>query len=265
MREIFEPVIRRPRTSIHSGHQDYDILIHLKGMIAFDPSSYMQALKELGDNGIPLLAVERTAWQQLWVQWVNIEDLSWHFLEHEDRLMRTVGLLEQRERRILECAAKVCPLFVDFPDNITAQMIGPDKFRRFCLPFYRELAGRLAESGGVACCHMDGNLKPLWELIGESGLRALDSLSPPPDNDTSVGEACRLWPAMRILINFPSSVHLMDPERIRMHTREILKQGGDTGRLSIDISENVPPTAWRTSLPVIAEEIAAHGTPAVWR
>ena len=50
-----------------------------------------------------------------------------------------------------------------------------------------------------------------------------------------------------------------------MHTREILSQGGNTGRLSIDLSENVPPNVWRTSLPAIAAEIEAFGTPAVYR
>jgi hypothetical protein len=40
--------------------------------------------------------------------------------------------------------------------------------------------------------HMDGDLKPLWEAIGESGIRGIDSFSPPPDNDTPVGKALQL-------------------------------------------------------------------------
>jgi hypothetical protein len=267
--KFYEPVYNSAATAKHfvQDIQDYDIVdAYLEdSAIVFDPSSYRKALKELGENGLPLLAVDRTAWQQLWVQWVGIEDLSYHFAEHEDRLMRTVGLLEKRERAIMDCACKMCPEFVDIPDNITASMIGPEKFQRFCIPIYRELSERLAETGALAFCHMDGNLKPLWDKIGQSGLGGLDSMSPPPDNDTSVGEAHAMWPNMRICINFPSSVHLMAPERIRKHTREILSQGGNTGRLSIDLSENVPPTVWRTSLPVIADEIEDFGTPALYR
>lgn len=267
--KFFEPVYNSAATTKHfvQDIKDYDALdAYLEDCtIVFDPSPYMKALRELGENGLPLLAVDRTAWQQLWVQWVNIEELSYHFAEHEDRLMRTIGLLEKRQRAILDCACRVCPEFVDFPDNITASMIGPDKFQRFCMPMYRELSGRLAETGALAFCHMDGDLKPLWDLIGRSGLRGLDSMSPPPDNDTSVGEANTMWPTMRICINFPSSVHLMEPEQIRIRTREILNQAGNSGRLSIDLSENVPPNVWRTSLPAIAAEIEAFGTPAIYR
>ncbi len=32
--------------------------------------------------------------------------------------------------------------------------------------------------------HMDGDLKPLWNAIGESRVGGLDSFSPTPDNDT---------------------------------------------------------------------------------
>lgn len=89
----------------------------------------------------------------------------------------------------------------------------------------------------------------------------LDSLSPPPDNDTSVADAVRLWPEMRIFLNFPSSVHLHSPEEIRAATEQILKEGGHTGRLMIQISENTPPERWRTTLPIIADAIEAFGRP----
>ncbi|NQU09984.1 hypothetical protein HQ590_04275, partial [bacterium] len=132
---------------------------------------------------------------------------------------------------------------------------------RFCGPMDRELAGRVAEYGGVAYCHMDGDLKPLWDLIGTSGLRGIDSFSPPPDNDTGVAEALRLWPEMRLHMNFPSSVHTRSAAEIRRRTCEILEEGGHSGRLLFQISENVPPWAWRTSFSAITRELETFGVP----
>jgi len=109
--------------------------------------------------------------------------------------------------------------------------------------------------------HMDGDLKPLWQAIGESGVRGLDSLSPPPDNDTSAAEAASMWPEMRLFVNFPSSVHLASPERIYDQAGEILEQAGHTGRLQIQISENVPPGVWRKSFPQIVQAIRDFGRP----
>ena len=66
---------------------------------------------------------------------------------------------------------------------------------------------------------------------------------------------------MRLGPNFPSSLHLRPPAEIRAAAEEILAQAGDTGRLQIQISENVPPGRWRVSFPEIADAIAAFGRP----
>jgi len=262
---FFEPVYHSGSTHKHfvSELKDYDILDeYLRGAtVVGDRADYDRACAELGDDGLPLLAVRRTAWQQLWVEWVNMQNLAWHYAEHEDRVMATVALLEKHQRAYLDCACQLKPAFVDFPDNITAPMIGRAQFQRFCVPMYRELAARLAEFGALAFCHMDGDLEPLWQLIGSSGIRGLDSLSPPPDNDTGPGQALTMWPQMRVFINFPSSVHLQPAEGVRQRTRELLAEAGHSGRFEIQLSENVPPSVWRTSLPAIAAEIEAFGQP----
>ena len=109
--------------------------------------------------------------------------------------------------------------------------------------------------------HMDGDLKPLWNAIGASGVRGLDSFSPPPDNDTRPADAVALWPEMRLWLNFPSSVHLAEPEAIYQRALQILEEAGHTGRLQIQVSENVPPGVWRRSYPAIVRAIAEYGRP----
>jgi hypothetical protein len=41
----------------------------------------------------------------------------------------------------------------------------------------------------------------------------------------------------------------------------ILAAAGHTGRLQIQVSENVPPDVWQTSFPIIVDAIAAFGKP----
>ena len=108
---------------------------------------------------------------------------------------------------------------------------------------------------------MDGDLRPLWDDIGASCVGGIASLSPPPDNDTSVADAVALWPHMRIWANFPASVHLAPPEGIYAAAARLLREGGHTGRLQIQISENVPAFAWRTSFREIVRAIHDFGRP----
>jgi hypothetical protein len=108
---------------------------------------------------------------------------------------------------------------------------------------------------------MDGMLKPLWKEIARSRVGGLDSFTPAPDCDTTAKEAVTLWPEKRLWLNFPSSVHLASPAQIRATADEILADAGHTGRLQIQISENVPLDVWRTSFPIIVEAIEAFGKP----
>ena len=222
-----------------------------------DPEGLAKAMRELGDDGIPHVAVGRTPWQALWVEWMQEDDLCYHAADAPEVVEETMALMGRVLREQMKCAAATDAPYVDFGDNITAPMIGPERFRRYCMPFYREMADLLG--GRPVYVHMDGDLKPLWAAIGESAVRGLDSMSPPPDNDTSVADALRLWPEMRVGINFPSSVHLRPAEEIYVAAREILEEGGRSGRLQIQISENMPPGAWRKSYPAIVKAIEDAG------
>jgi hypothetical protein len=141
-------------------------------------------------------------------------------------------------------------------------MLGPALFTRYCAPAYNRLA-ELLDDAGIDIpvqVHMDGDLRPLWPHIAATRVRALDSMSPPPDNDTSVADALREWPGMRIGINFPSSVHLQPGDRVYAAAMEILTQNRGSGRLQIQISENVPPGRWQESFPAIIRAIRDYHT-----
>lgn len=217
--------------------------------------------KRLGDDGLPHTSIGRTPFQQLWIQWVSIEDLAFHLVDYPELMDEVFAEMFRVQRDIFHVVREVVdeiPLpYVNFGDNITAPIIGEANFRKYCLTSYQELADILSDCNREIpiAVHMDGDLKPLWKAIGESPVRMLDSMSPPPDNDTSVADAVNLWKEMRVCINFPSSVHLREPDFIYEATMEILKQGSHTGRLQIQISENMPPGAWKRSYPQIVKAI----------
>jgi hypothetical protein len=243
------------------GPSDYDVLIaHLRdGVVLENYDGYREVDAALGDDGLPLPAIERTPYQQLWVQWAGLANLSVHFAECPDRVQAAVDLLTERAWKIFEIAYRSPAPFIDFPDNITAPTIGAERFRRYCMPLYDELAGMLAERGGRVFVHMDGDLRPLWEAIGESRVGGIDSFAPAPDNDTTVAQARTMWPEMRLWVNFPSSCHLRDYDGVRRVAERILEEDGRSGLLQIQVSENVPKDAWRTSYVAIADAIDAWG------
>jgi hypothetical protein len=261
----FEPVLNSSSVRKHylAEKYDYEILWDFldDSVLIPDYERYHRDQADLGDMGIPLVAVERTPYQQMWIIWAGLDNLSYHWADFPEHVEKTLELLSAREKRLCEIAYFSPAPFIDFPDNITADAIGPRRFQTFCVPFYNMLAEMLAEQKRFVFSHMDGNLKPLWKAIADSKLSGLDSFSPAPDNDTTVSEAVQLWPEKRLFINFPSSIHLCPSEQVRAEAEAILQTAGHTGRLQLQISENVPPSVWKTSLPQIIDAIEAFGKP----
>ncbi len=222
---------------------------------------WAEVYKRLGDDGLPHTSIGRTPYQQLWIQWVSLEDLALHLVDCPELMAEVFDALFEVQRGIFRVAREAVdelPVpYLNFGDNITAPAIGDEYFRKYCLPSYQELGDMLSDCSRDVpiAVHMDGDLKSLWDAIAESPVRLLDSFSPFPENDTSVADAIRLWPEMRLCPNFPSSIHLAEPEVIYETAMEILKQGGRTGRLQIQISENLPPGDWKQSYPQIVRAI----------
>jgi len=220
---------------------------------------------ELGDDGLAMITLERTPYQQMWVRWVGLETLSFHLADCPDTVEECLSLWTDVCRRVHKVVAKAVDTldvdYVNVPDNIAAPVIGRRYFDRYCVPLYREMAAMLEAHGLPMFSHMDGELGPLRDSIRDSGIRGIDSFTPEPDTANRVDDALAWWPEMRLLVNFPSSVHLLGERAVYQTAADLLEQGGHTGHLALQISEDIPTGAWKTSFPAILRAIGEFGEP----
>jgi hypothetical protein len=263
--KLYEPAFDAPAIRKHFVKErgDWEILaFYLKDCVIRERIDDFTAVDaQVGEDGVAQLWLGRTPFQQLWIEWVSIEELAWHMVDYAELVEECISLMIRNQRRLFEIVRTAPIHWANFPDNITAPVIGEKYFRQYCLPLYNELADALAERRIPVVVHMDGALKPLWKAIGESRIGGLESFSPPPGNDTSAKEALEMWPRMRLLLNFPSPAHLGTPEQIYETAMRILGEAGHSGQLQIQISENVPPGVWRKSFPAIVKAIQDFGAP----
>jgi hypothetical protein len=262
---LYEPTYNSSSVRKHfvETPEDYEVLWALLEDAVIEPNYeryfYEDALA--GDDGIGMAWIERTPWQQMWIEWVGLDRLPIHVADCPEHVAHTVELLQRRERRLFEIAARSPAPFVEMPDNTPPPAIGLRRFRQYCVPLYDELAGMLAERGALVFVHMDGELRGLWDAIAASRVGGLDSFTPAPDTHTSMAEAVAHCPNLRWWVNYPASRHLLSADEIRATAEEILRAAGHSGRLQIQITENIADGTWRTSLPIIAEAIEAFGAP----
>jgi hypothetical protein len=246
---------------------DYQILLsYLKDFqIVEDLNPIQQCHKKMGNAGLPHVSLPRTPFQALWVEWVSVEDLIMHLYYAPELLHDVMILLGEILIEALKVTAGAVGksefYHVTMGDNIHAPLIGKELFRKWCVPYYNQISDILGEEGIPFFVHMDGDLKPLWPDIDNCRHRGFDSLSPPPDNDTGVGEALSRWSEKMVWANFPSSVHLENKKTIYDKAIQLLEEGGHSRRFWIQISEDVPPGLWRKSFPPIIQAIEDFGKP----
>jgi len=246
---------------------DYPVLMeYFRDLLVLpDADTYLRDMKELGEDGLAYAVLSRTPYQKLWVEFAGIEDLAEHMLEYPELLEECCEVLGSHLCRMFDIVAELSreieiPI-VNIPENITAFMIGKEKYRKYCLPYYAKCKEKLGEANIAVVSHLDGDLRGIWEEIGMSAIDGIDSFTPPPTGDTSVREALAMWPDLRILCNFPSSVHICPQEEIYAAAKQILAEGGSSGRMWMQISENVPKDVWKTSFPPILQAIEEFGKP----
>ena len=262
---VFEPAYDSSTARKHflETAADYEVFWAFleDAVIVPDYDRYLREDALAGDDGMAMAWIERTPYQQLWVEWVGLGNLGIHMVDFPDHVHRTMELLRSRARRTFEIAALSPAPFIEMPDNITAPAIGPKRFLEYCVPLYNELASMLADRGALVFVHMDGELQGLWDAIAASDVGGLDSFTPAPDTGTPVEQAVAMCPDLRLWVNFPASLHLASPEEIREAAEGILRAAGHTGRLQLQITENIAAGTWPTSLPIIADAIESFGRP----
>ena len=87
----------------------------------------------------------------------------------------SVDILTEQGREMVTLALASPALMLEFTDNVEGSITSPTLFQNYCMPFMQETADRIHTQGRYLGSHMDGNLKPLLDLVPECGLDVVES------------------------------------------------------------------------------------------
>jgi len=223
--------------------------------------SYEQFHKEVeavGEDGYVSGNMGYSPLMEMRVNLLGIERFSLDMYDRPDLFFSLYETMRDKEREAYPILADGPADFVIYCGNTSPEILGRDRFAKYCVPCYDELGEMLHAKGKLLGSHMDANNAEWADVVAASQLDVIEAFTPAPDTDMSVADARVVWPQKRLWINFPSSLHLASPDRIRQHTREMVKESRGRGFI-VGITENIPEHAWRTSLPAIAEALTEMG------
>ena len=243
------------------GPDDYRVVQFMVEDAVYRPDyePYHKLARQLGDDGVVMCNIGYSPFQRMWIEFMGTERLCLDLVDCRSQFDALYEAILARQKECWQFVADSPAELIEYGGNITGDVIGPDRFRRYHMPVYNEFAAMLHAKGKLLSVHMDGMLAALKDVIAETDIDIVEALTPPPDGDLTLAEARAAWRDKIIWINFPSSLHIAGPERICDSVDGLLREAAPGDRFLIGITENVPDTVIQQSLPAISQRLQEKG------
>jgi hypothetical protein len=187
-----EPYLTRHLINAQEDYRTAEYIIeHTEIIPQFD--KIREDERELGDNGFVVPCLHRIPFQQALLEYLGEVPLFTALYDSPQQLNRLIHLLDQQLMEILRQMADLSSIYVEFGDNLDGMMTNPKLFKKYSLPYYQKYTDLLHGQGKKVGSHTDGNLKPLLDLLAQSGLDVCESFSPAPLTECTFQEAWETW------------------------------------------------------------------------
>jgi len=241
-------VIPRRKEFLVKRPEDYEVLKFMVENIRYEPYNYAidDQTRRLGDDGIVVTELPYEPLQRLLVEWVHWQRFYKDLASNRETIEEICEILEEKyEKELFPIAADSPCEIVAYGGNIDGVLVSPSMFEKYYLPSYARCAEIIHPKGKILANHMDGRLRVLAHLIGESKLDVIEAFTLPPMGDLPIDEALALWKNKIIFINFPAAISTLmgpNPQAVKRYLLEQLELMIPGDRLMLIAStENVVP------------------------
>lgn len=263
--EVFEVMEPAGYTSWRVEHMfktpaDYKVLRFIEEDTQFVPN-YEEFAKEQAWRGEDVLLRGDTGQNPLhriMYFYMDMEIFSVEWAENRDEILSLAAAMRKNVVKAARMVADSPAVVSGLGGNETPEVMGPRRYREFCIPLINEVAAILNEKGKLLSSHMDGNNKAWAKDLADSGLNIIEAFSPAPATDMTMAEAVAAWPNKILWTNFPPSVHLSGIEKVKEKAREILEAAQGTNRLILAVTEDIHPDLWQNGLLAVSEVIQEY-------
>jgi hypothetical protein len=241
--------------------EDYKVVEFMVRDTVYRPNyeAILLAQERLGEDGYVIGNTEYTPMNKMIYDLMGVERFGLDLRRRADDVLSLYWVLREKQREMYRlCAESPAEMFI-YGGNIHQEVIGLRRFEEYYLPCLDEFADTVHDRGKLSGCHLDAPMSTLLRAVATSKIDVVEAFTPVPTCDVTVAEARRAWPDKVLWLNFPSSVHVETPTRIREETQRILREAAPGDLFLIGITEDMPEDRWRSSLRIISQTILEKG------
>lgn len=235
--------------------EDYKVLKYIVENTIFRKNEkvFKARQRDLGDDGVVLGRLDRNPYQKLLIELIGAERFLMDLYMEPEPVLEVLYAMEKRVEEQFAMVLESSAQLLWMPDNVTSDMTPPDCFRKYLLPYYQRYTKMAHEAGKIVIAHFDGKVKVLSDMINESGIDVIESVSNPDiGGDLSYADALKTFNSKVVIPNFPSNLSLQSEAEINAYIYE-MKDIAEGKPFMLQVSEDLDTNSYLRVLPIIAK------------
>jgi hypothetical protein len=227
--------------------EDYPVVEYLIEHTGYLPAydDYLAYEAEVGEDGYPMVNCGDCPFHHWMRALCGYGQAFYHLSDHANEVERLVAVMTDRFKET------VWPHILDSParllmhgHHLSSQMTPPPLFRRYILPYYRELTPLVRARGKTVAIHADNDTRLILPLIKEAGIGMAECFVTSPMVRTTLAEARAAWGEEVIIWGGVPSVILEEPyteEQFEGYMDELLRTIAPGRAFILGIADNAMP------------------------
>ena len=246
------------------GPQDYDALQCLfeHTRVVENYEEYARDRAAIGEDGLSLPYTGWVPMHLLMKEYIGYSQFYYELHDHLPRLERVAEAVTAVQMEIVRVGAGSPADVVEVGGNYDRMMTPHRIFRTYFLPFYQQAVPVLHAAGKAVALHGDGDMDAeLLRLMRETGVDAVEALTPRPMTTIDVRQARALWgDAVTLWGGIPAI--LMTPtysdEQVEEFLEDLFAAVAPGRRFILGFGDNVPTDGLFSRILQVTEFYHAH-------
>lgn len=122
---------------------------------------------------------------------IDFDIISFYYFlnDHPKKMEELFELVQTNNRKVYEIIARSRIQQAMIAEDTSTDLMSPRIYEKYSISQVKDFTQHMHKYGKIAIVHMCGRIKRLLPLIKRTGLDGIDTLTPPPQGDTTFAEA----------------------------------------------------------------------------
>ena len=148
--------------------------------------AYQEAADKVGHRAEPTGWLSSSGFTNLIKEWCGLEGTFYLLADYPDEVEAYLEACDRCDDRLIDVALELPFRIFNLGDHATNEFTPPPILERYMLPRWQRISGRLHKAGRFVHSHWDGHSRQILPYLKETGLDAVEALTPAPMGDMTL-------------------------------------------------------------------------------